>query len=73
MVGLATAMFAPEAFPVTFTARRASDHEVVWQRAVEEPDSGLAGLQIPALAPEHGAIQVRIETANGVDSGWCDP
>lgn len=73
MSGLAGAIFRPEAYPVTFAARRVSDHEEVWTVTVEDPSPGLAGIQIPALAPEHGPVQVRVTTANGIDSGWCDP
>lgn len=70
---LAGATFSPEAYPVTFAARRVSDNEEVWTVTVEDPSPGLAGIQIPALAPEHGPVQVRVTTANGIDSGWCDP
>lgn len=69
--GLAATSFRPEAFPVTFSARRASDHTVVWSRIVEQPDDGtLTALRIPPLAREHGPIEVRIVTATDIDSGW---
>jgi hypothetical protein len=73
-LALAFAVFKPEHFPITLTARRASDHEEVWSETVEKPDDdGLVGLHIPALGSEHGIIEMRIQTANGVDSGWREP
>lgn len=63
------AHFAPEAFPVTFSARRVSDKEVVWSATVEQPQ-GLASVHVPALGMEHGLMEVRIQTSDGTDSDW---
>lgn len=62
-------MLAPEDFPVTIEAVRASDGVVVWKAVIERPAGGeLDALYVPPLAREHGPLLVRTTFATGVST-----